>query len=416
MLSIYKKPHLLWLLLILIFFACQSEPTVPETVDTAVPPTTTITENITVTETAVPPTLIPTATLDPTLPPPPTLTPPPTPTLVPTPDFTPTPEIVTLLTQADFGQTRNPLTGERVADTSALQRRPIACKLSNYPGKYTRPQAGLNSADIVYEHITLWVISRFTAIFYSELPLAIGPIRSGRLIDKEIPAMYDAAFCYSGSHPVVSQRLFRSDIGGQILRPNEEGYYRIDNPDIPSEHTFYADPVGLHNALATRELEHPPQLKNNMAFSTIPPEGGQSVTKFTVDFGDVVADWEYQPENGRYWRWTDGEIHRDANTDEQINFQNVVVIFAPHVNADICVYTNEAGECIAQSIEIQVWGDGPAMIFRDGLMYEATWQREERHHMLTFHDDTGEMLPLQIGNSIFEVVIRYWSNQLTINE
>lgn len=408
-----KRLHLLWLILIVTLFACQNDATGQAVVNTAVP-TTTITENVVATETTAPPTLAATATLVPTQPPPPTLTPLPSPT--PAPTATATPEIVTLLTKEDFGTDRNPFTGERVDDPSVLQRRPIACKLSNYPGKYTRPQAGINDADIIYEHITLWVISRFTAIFYSKLPPAIGPIRSGRLIDIEIPAMYDSAFCYSGSHPVVSQRLFRSDIAGQIIRPNEEGYYRIDNPDIPSEHTFYADPVGLHNALVARDLEHPPQLQNNMAFSTIPPEGGLPATKFTVDFGDVVADWEYQPENNRYWRWTDGEIHRDANTQEQVNFQNVVVIFAPHVNSDICVYANEAGECTNFSVEIQIWGSGPVTIFRDGQMYEGIWKREDRHDMLTFYSNEGEPIPLQIGNSMFEVVIRYWSNQLIINE
>jgi hypothetical protein len=168
--------------------------------------------------------------------------------------------------------------------------------------------------------------------------------------------------------------------------------------------------------MAARNLEHPPQLQNNMAFSNIPPEGGQPATKFTVNFGDVIADWEYQPENNRYWRWTDGEVHSDANTDEQLNFQNVVVIFAPHVNSDICVYANEAGQCTNYSVEVQIWDRGPVTIFRDGMMYEGTWERHDRHDMLTFIDSAGNPIPLQIGNSMFEVVIRYWPDQLVINE
>jgi hypothetical protein len=49
-------------------------------------------------------------------------------------------------------------------------------------------------------------------------------------------------------------------------------------------------------------------------------------------------------------------------------------------------------------------------------MYEGTWERHDRHDMLTFIDSEGNPIPLQIGNSMFEVVIRYWSNQLIINE
>jgi hypothetical protein len=44
-------------------------------------------------------------------------------------------------------------------------------------------------------------------------------------------------------------------------------------------------------------------------------------------------------------------------------------------------------------VEIQIWGEGPAIILRDGQQFEATWVRADRHDMLTFVDDDGDPLP-----------------------
>jgi len=98
----------------------------------------------------------PTRTPAPTATPPPTFTPLPTPT--PTPAFTPTP--------TPLPENVNPLTGEVVADASLLERVPVAIKISNWPGQYVRPQAGINSADLIFEHYNEgWFASRWTAIY-----------------------------------------------------------------------------------------------------------------------------------------------------------------------------------------------------------------------------------------------------------
>ena len=68
----------------------------------------------------------------------------------PTPEVTPTPDTVVLAAEAAAFAGRNPLTGEKVADPESLNRRPITVKLSNAPADYTRPQAGLNDADIIF--------------------------------------------------------------------------------------------------------------------------------------------------------------------------------------------------------------------------------------------------------------------------
>lgn len=342
----------------------------------------------------------------------PTVTPAGTATPTPIPSPTVTPEPVFLFTAADFGSDYNPFTGQLMADPSLLQRRPIACKLSNHPPHYTRPQAGLNDADLVFEHLNAWSSTRFTAIFYGTTPPDVGPVRSGRLIDLELPAMYDAALCFSGANGGITQELAASDIAGRLLYSNVDGFYRTDE-DKPSEHTLHADLNGLWAELDSRGRNVAPTLHTNMAFTTLPPDGGEPAGHISLKQPSEIAEWRYEPENGRYWRWSDGEIHRDANTDEQVNFSNVVAVFAVHMpSPKACARVTESG-CEVQSIEIQLWGRGRAVIFRDGLVYNATWRRDNRHDMLTFYDADGNPLPLRPGNTFFEILTTHQTGQLT---
>jgi hypothetical protein len=354
-----------------------------------------------------------TATVTP-LPPPPTAAPPTETAVPPTPTATATPEPVTLLTLQDFGQERNPLTGEVVADTAVLERRPVAVKISNSPPEHVRPQAGLSRADLVFEHATEGPITRFTAIFYGDAPPDVGPIRSARLIDVELPAMYDAALAYSGSSIGVGRKLGGSDFRPRIIRSFEPGYYRTGE-DKPWEHTLHGDLEGFWQALAEKEQNTPPQFSNVMAFSSLPPEGGEPAEKVTIEYQDwTTVEWEYDAENGRYWRWADGEAHVDANDDEQISAANVVLVYAIHMlDQSICERQVE-DQCYAFSTEIQIWGSGDAVVIRDGRQYAATWQRQERDHMLTFVDENGDPVPLQIGNTWFQVIPWHYDDPVTI--
>ena len=360
------------------------------------------------------PTIVPTFTPQLVVEPADTATPFPTVTAVPTTE--PTPLVALLLAGPDdFGTDRNPLTGEIVAEPANLLRRPLAIKVSNSPPQYARPQNGLSQADLVFEHVTETDITRFTAIFYSQTPPDIGPVRSARLIDKELPAMYDAALAMSGAHPVVSQRLHGSDIGDRILRSHETGFYRTGE-DKPWEHTLHADPTGLWQAMDAHGINRPPQFTSWMTFSSLPPLGGAAANRVQIAYDTyTLVEWVYDPANGRYWRSSDGEPTIDANNGEQISAANVILLTAVHAQDKSICLTHSDGICSSWPLEIQIWGQGEAIILRDGKQFPVTWLRENRSDMFTFVDDEGNVVPLQIGNSWFQVLPHYYENPITIS-
>lgn len=340
----------------------------------------------------------------PTPPPPPTSTPAPTPEPQVTPEPTPFPLPDGWLGPENFGTDINPLTGEKMGDPALLQRRPIAIKISNYP-ELVRPQRGLNNADLVFEHYAEGGATRFTAVFYGQDAHTVGSIRSARLIDFEIPVMYDAAFGYSGSAGALKDRFSGIEWFERIVSPDfgHGGFYRTqpEDPDTDFWHTMFTDTYRIRAILQERGLDVPPQLQNGMLFSPEPPEGGTPAKQIEIKYTGSGVTWWYDSGLGRYFRWNDGVRHNDANRDEQLNFKNIAVVSALHVETKIP--ETEVGQG-ANSIEIQIWGEGPATIFRDGQRFEGRWQRNDPKDMLTFTDLDGNPLPLAQGNTWFQLV------------
>jgi len=333
--------------------------------------------------------LVPTATLPPTPTPPPTFT--------PTPEFTPTP--------TPLPENVNPLTGEVVADTSMLERVPVAIKVSNWPGQYVRPQAGINSADLIFEHYNEgWFASRWTAIYLGQDPERVGPCRSGRLIDLEIPAIYKAVLACSGFSNGVLALVTESDIyPDRVASPSvgvgQPVFYRDFSRDVPLEHTMYTSPALVRDWAAERGVSGRQKL-DGMVFSDEPPIEGEPATIINVPWRSLDAEWRYDEPSGRYLRWSDGALHTDALTGEQLNVTNVVVLYVPQWDTDIV----EEPHSGALSIQFALWYSNRAIIFRDGVQIEAFWQRWERDDMLTLTHEAGNPIPLKVGNTFFEVI------------
>lgn len=301
-----------------------------------------------------------------------------------------------------FPDNVNPLTGETVGNVTLLRRRPIAIKISNIAR--VRPQSGINNSDLVFEHTSEGGITRFTAVYYSRDAEKVGSIRSARLIDLEIPVMYDAALAYSGSSAPIKAMIYDSFFFDRVVSPDfaHGGFYRLEDPENPDqkfEDTMFTDTFVLRAILQERGQDTPPQFENGMAFHPDAPPGGTPASKIEVVYGATSAFWYYDNNLERYTRWSDGVRHLDASTGQQLNFKNIIVLQAHHQETEIIEDSNDS-----RSIQIQIWGEGPVSIFRDGQRYDGRWRRAEPSEMITFYDQEGDILPLAPGNSFFELV------------
>jgi hypothetical protein len=306
-----------------------------------------------------------------------------------------------LIGPSNFPENVNPLTGETV-NPAVLAQRPLAIKISNAPA-IVRPQSGLNNADLVFEHYAEGGLTRFTAVFYGKDAETVGSVRSGRIIDLEIPKMYDTAFAYSGASGPVRLMFRDSAFFDRIISPDfgHGGFFRVEAPGKAFEHTLFTSTGNLRFILDQRGQNTPPQFQNGMAFSQEPLNPGEPARQIEIGYDGTYVTWAYGEGDGRYTRWTDGQPHLDANTGQQLSFKNIIVLAAHHEDTDILEDNVGGGH---YSIQIQVWGEGPVTVFRDGVRIDGRWHRSDPNDMLTFTDLEGNILPLAPGNSFFQLV------------
>jgi hypothetical protein len=328
-----------------------------------------------------------------------------TPTNTPEPTETPEP---TALPWPTLGANACPLTGLEVSEPDLLERRPLAIKVQNAP--ISRPQYGLPQADIVYEHLSEAGITRFTAIYLCQEVEKIGSIRSARFIDLEIPAMYKSLLAFSGTSAGLYPKFLNADFYDREFcygwGLHAEAFYRdleLRKQGVPIEHTLFADPSKIWEIADELDINQRQDLEG-LQFDPVVPEGGEPATHVHIPYPhrNMIVDYVYDPDSGNYLRWDGNEKHVDAGSGEQLTTTNVVVIYATHVDTDI--YEDEPRRN-HPSVQIQLWGTGPAVVFRDGVAFEGLWARPQRDDMVVFRDETGQIpIPLKPGNTWIQLV------------
>jgi len=294
----------------------------------------------------------------------------------------------------------NPLTGLEVDDPATLKRRPLMVRVGNDPA--ARPQVGLNQADVVYEELVEWWVTRFTAIYLSQTPEMIAPIRSARLINLYLTPQYQGALVNSGGSDPVRWELSQSDI------------INLDEFFIPDPF-FYRENEGWQTRLAVNGQAARDYLTDEaldtavnlrgfvfseaLDLTAIPTEAIGPAQEITIPYPaqSSEAQWQYDPAGGKYLRFTTGEPMMNFD-GSQVAASNVIIYFADHQPTDIVEDSNGA-----TSIRTMVNGFGTAWLLRDGGIAKGNWQTEGRDTPQFLFND-GRPMPLKPGNTWIEVV------------
>jgi hypothetical protein len=277
---------------------------------------------------------------------------------------------------------------------------PAAVKISNSP--IARPQSGLSKADVVIEHLAEGDITRFTAIYHSQNAERIGSLRSARLVDLEIPVLFDAFLVYSGAAGEVNRMIDASDFADRTLSDERKdpGFYRLDIPGRAYEHTLFTDSELLQQYAADQGWATPPRYRG-WQWSERPPRLAQRARSISIPYSPEYSDVTYQYDSalGAYRRSMLGQAHVDDLTGEQLAADNVVVLYVNHVPT--LIVEDALG---SKSVEIQLWEQGRMQLFRDGTVQEGIWLRQEREDPLLFVDADMQPLALKPGNVWIQVV------------
>ena len=392
--STHRSAIALMLSTFLLISACSND--APAAGATAAP-----TDNTTATGTFKPqvtifaPTAAPTATSEPTATPRPTIAPTETPSAQAAPTLAPG---------------NNPFTGLPVDETT-LNRRPLLIKLANTIE--VRPQTGLQAADVVVEHYVEGGITRFTALFLTNAPEKVGSVRSCRLIDKELPLIFDTALMCSGMSGGVKEILRASPVHQNEYTMISD-FGECESPGVPREGgcPLFRDPASFdyapHNLWAhapnawaelTERGKNQPSVFRSWRFNPMTPTVGLTVSQVTMAYRSGVVGWDYDAKTGLWERNLSSRAFTDKATGEAITADNVLALEVPHVNT--LIQEDATG---ARSIEIQLWGEGPAKFFRDGRMILGSWKRPADVGVLELFGEDGKPYPLKPGNTWIQLV------------
>ncbi len=300
----------------------------------------------------------------------------------------------------------NPLTGLPVDNPEVLNQRPLIVKIVNAPAE-VRPQHGLMAADIVWEHLLAGGITRFSAIYYSQTPNYVGPVRSMRLVDFELIRVYHALLTASGGSDGTIRILFQDPYAYQHT------FYqggpcpmmcRSGETDIPYEWTLYANPQALRQSTeAFRDTT--PEGVSGMAFHEATPLGGRYIYYAYVRYRQTPVYWEWEPVERVWLRSQDGLEHYDEATGERVRAANVLIIEDDHIEQPYVAENYWGPSNYAFSVNLV--GSGRIILLRDGQMFEGEWRRPSREAPLQFYDLQGNVLPFKPGNTFVNLVPRW---------
>jgi hypothetical protein len=271
----------------------------------------------------------------------------------------------------DFPQGINPLTGLPASDPSFLDIPAVLVSITNFPAS-ARPQAGLSFSPFVFEIYISEGMTRFLTVFYGEYPKAgdqgtgngdqspapeIGPIRSGRL-----PYVYIRDF-FQNSCLVYASAT-------EELRAKLRGCAIVYGSDANNINSALLNVTRMQEIAAQSDNGNPFNYTGNL-FDPSPLTSGQTAEKLNIFYSyKNQAQWQYDPSAATYLRFEDkadgsGKFYpaTDRLTGEQLHFENVIVLIAPH----------KAVKPTIIDIQLGIGNMGKAYLFRDGQMTPIYW-------------------------------------------
>ena len=278
-----------------------------------------------------------------------------------------------------------PLTGLPDPGGLSLNRPALSVKVENTPE--SRPQTGIDVADVVFEEVTEGDITRFMAVFNSAVPDVVGPVRSVRAVDADLAAPLGGIFAYSGgAAPAVD--LIRKVPSLNTVDETQAGSAMFRDKAKRAPHNLYGRGPDLFG-----KGGQPVPVKPLFTYlQGGAPFNGEPVARFTVGFKAGFAVGYSFDAASHTWKRSYGLAPHTVDSGAQIAPTNVVVEFV-----GCCAEGAETGNS-------QTVGQGDAWIFSDGKLVRGKWARSDKAQPTQYTDAAGAPLNLNPGRTWVELL------------
>jgi hypothetical protein len=262
---------------------------------------------------------------------------------------------------------RWPLTG-LAADQDAPGHPVVVVKIDNTGS--SNPQIGLSKADLVVEELVEGGSTRLAVFYYSQLPKAVGPVRSMRATDIGIIKPADAVLVASGGAGPTVRRV--EDAGIKAITEGGTGYYRDSGRVAP--YNLFMDLPKLAKSLKGDVPEPYFPWGDEKSFP-----GGQKARTIAATFsGGQTTNWQFR--GGKYVN-----LNSEAKAGDEFTPETVLVLRVPVGDAG---YKDPAGNPVP---ETKFTGKGAALVFHGGKVVRGTWTKRGLESAVQLSTRAGEL-------------------------
>ncbi len=318
-------------------------------------------------------------------------------------------------------------------------KRPLTVMIENHAD--SRPQSGLDNADVVYEAVAEGGITRFMAVYYCAVQKGapnrydVGPVRSARTYFLDLASEYSdyplythvgGANCSAATPggPCTTNRKAQAIEQISSYGWNNKGTWGdLSQFSLPykvcrrepertgdvrdTEHTMYCSTKELWQVASDRGLTNLTQINKNSWDKNFKPWGFKqkdqaiAVPKaktisfdFWPGYKDYSVSWLYQPATNTYARSNGDKPHLDFNTGEQLTAKNIIIEFVKQTRG-----VDEHGHNLYEVI-----GSGKGYLFQNGDKIDITWTKPSRASKTVFKDSSGKEINFVPGTIWVEIV------------
>ncbi len=269
----------------------------------------------------------------------------------------------------------------------------IGVMIDNHPD--ARQQAGLNEADYVFEFWVEGTYTRYLAMFYSQKPEHIGPVRSARPYFIERMQEFDPLYVHVGGSSHATQILrdgaYR-DVDGMYT--SSDVMWRNNSTGKWAPHNVYASWETLMDYAQITGMAEPSQFTPYSYHSEAKVPNGTKASSVDVQATPgLLNTFVFDPQTGAMHLYRNEELALDEYSNEAIEIQNLIIQFA--------VYGHDEVNPNVRAVK-QV-GSGEGFYYCRGQYVPITWSKEDENAP-TLYFKNGEPLVLNPGLTWVSVV------------